>query len=121
MGNVRRIFLDCYADYVTATGKTVVMILDTVEAIRGNLLPTLVTQWMKSLPATLFILSGRPMRIAGGRESGTRSSRAGRPAPADAGHQGALGEFSGRRPSGTWGTAGSRRAWTPTRERRSSC
>jgi tetratricopeptide (TPR) repeat protein len=61
IGNARRIFFECYADYVTATGKTVVMIFDTVEAVRGNPLLTMITQWMKSLPGTLFILSGRPM------------------------------------------------------------
>jgi tetratricopeptide (TPR) repeat protein len=61
IGNARRIFFECYADYVTATGTTVVMIFDTVEAVRGNPLLTMITQWMKSLPSTLFILSGRPM------------------------------------------------------------
>jgi tetratricopeptide (TPR) repeat protein len=66
LGNARRIFLECYANYVTATGKTVVMAFDTVEAVRGNPLLTILTQWMKSLPGTLFILSGRPMPNGGG-------------------------------------------------------
>jgi tetratricopeptide (TPR) repeat protein len=61
LGNARRIFLECYAEYVSATGKTVVIAFDTVEAVRGNPLLTMLIQWMKSLPGTLFILSGRPM------------------------------------------------------------
>src|ERR1700722_18053002 len=61
IANARRVFFECYADFVPATGTTVVMIFDTVEAVRGNPLLTMLTQWMKSLPGTLFILSGRPM------------------------------------------------------------
>lgn len=57
----RRIFLECYGGYVGETGKTVVMTFDTVEAVRGVPLLMALTQWMKSLPATLFILSGRPV------------------------------------------------------------
>ena len=40
------------------TGKTVVIVFDTVETIRGMYLLLTLTQWMKALPATLFILSG---------------------------------------------------------------
>ena len=57
----RRVFLDCYGEYVRETGKTVVMAFDTVEAVRGVPLLITLTQWMKSLPATLFILAGRPV------------------------------------------------------------
>ena len=60
LGRVKRIFQECYSEFVTSTGKTVVVTLDTVEAIRGMYLLFTMTQWMKSLPATLFILSGRP-------------------------------------------------------------
>jgi hypothetical protein len=60
ISNARRIFLECYAEYVKSTGKTVVMVFDTVEAVRGMALLIMLTQWMKSLPGTLFILSGRP-------------------------------------------------------------
>ncbi len=60
LGRVKRIFQDCYSEFVKSTGKTVVITLDTVEAIRGMYLLLTVTQWMKTLPATLFILSGRP-------------------------------------------------------------
>jgi tetratricopeptide (TPR) repeat protein len=56
----RRIFLDCYKQYIDTTGKAVVMVFDTVEVIRGMPLLAPLTQWMKSLPGTLFILSGRP-------------------------------------------------------------
>jgi DNA polymerase III delta prime subunit len=62
LGRVKRVFADCYAEYVTAGQKAVVVTFDTVETIRGtNLLLTL-TRWIKALPkATLFILSGRPL------------------------------------------------------------
>lgn len=60
LGRIKETFTQCYRDYV-GESKTVVIVFDTVETIRGtNLLLTL-TQWMKALPkATLFILSGRP-------------------------------------------------------------
>ena len=61
LGHIRRIFLECYAAYVKATAKPVVIIFDTVETIRGTEFLVTLTQWMKSLPDTLFILSGRPM------------------------------------------------------------
>ena len=61
LGRIKETFAQCYREYVEAESKTVVIVFDTVETIRGtNLLLTL-TQWMKALPeATLFILSGRP-------------------------------------------------------------
>jgi tetratricopeptide (TPR) repeat protein len=69
LGRVKGIFAQCYQHYVEAEDKTVVIVFDTVETIRGtNLLLTL-TQWMKALPkSTLFILSGRPF-AADGRET----------------------------------------------------
>jgi tetratricopeptide (TPR) repeat protein len=60
LGRIKRIFQDCYSDFVKSTGKTVVVTLDTVETIRGMYLLLTLTQWMKALPGTLFILSGRP-------------------------------------------------------------
>jgi tetratricopeptide (TPR) repeat protein len=60
LGRVKRIFQECYSDFVESTGKTVVVTLDTVEIIRGIYLLLTLTQWMKALPATLFILAGRP-------------------------------------------------------------
>jgi hypothetical protein len=61
LGRIKRVFVDCYTRFVQGTGKTVVIVFDTVEAIRGTYLLVTLTQWMKALPSTLFILSGRPM------------------------------------------------------------
>jgi tetratricopeptide (TPR) repeat protein len=61
LGRIKRVFIDCYERYVDAGGRTVVIIFDTVEAIRGMYLLLTLTQWMKALPATLFILAGRPV------------------------------------------------------------
>ncbi len=61
LNRLREVFTRCYQNYVTAGNKTVVIIFDTVETIRGTNLARTLTQWMKALPAdTLFILSGRP-------------------------------------------------------------
>ncbi len=61
LGRIKQVFTECYKEFIAKSGKTVVLAFDTVETIRGMyLLPTL-TQWMKLLPATLFILSGRPL------------------------------------------------------------
>jgi hypothetical protein len=60
LGRIKRVFVDCYQDFVKGTGTTVVMVFDTVETIRGVYLLYTLTQWIKALPATLFILSGRP-------------------------------------------------------------
>lgn len=69
IGHVRQVFLDCYRNYVRGTGKPVVMVFDTIEAIRGmSLLITLTREWMGSLPRTLFILAGRP--VPGGDRAG---------------------------------------------------
>jgi tetratricopeptide (TPR) repeat protein len=60
LGRIKRVFLECYRNFLADSGKTVVIIFDTVEAIRGMDLLVTLTQLMKALPATLFILSGRP-------------------------------------------------------------
>lgn len=60
LARIKRVFAECYQDFISDTGKTVVMTLDTVEAIRGMYVLQTVTQWIKALPATLFILAGRP-------------------------------------------------------------
>ncbi|HEY3907964.1 MAG TPA: AAA family ATPase [Streptosporangiaceae bacterium] len=60
LGRIKDVFLQCYRDYIDSTGKSVVITFDTVEAIRGMDLLVTLTQLMKQLPATLFILSGRP-------------------------------------------------------------
>lgn len=59
LGRTKDEFVDCYESYVRPD-RTVVITLDTVEAIRGMYLLLTLTQWMKVLPRTLFILSGRP-------------------------------------------------------------
>jgi tetratricopeptide (TPR) repeat protein len=61
LARIKRVFIDCYSQYVKATGRTIVISFDTVEAIRGMYLLLTLTQWMKALPSTLFILSGRPL------------------------------------------------------------
>jgi hypothetical protein len=65
LGRIKRVFVDCYRDFVEATDTTVVMVFDTVETIRGVYLLYTLTQWIKALPATLFILSGRPPPVGG--------------------------------------------------------
>ena len=57
---IKQVFAECYQRFTNDSGKMVVIILDTVEAIRGIYLLVTLTQWMKPLTATLFILSGRP-------------------------------------------------------------
>jgi len=61
LGRINRTFTECYRTFVQSTGRTVVIALDTIEAIRSMYLVLTLTQWMKQLPATLFILSGRPL------------------------------------------------------------
>jgi tetratricopeptide (TPR) repeat protein len=62
LGHVQRIFLECYTDYARGTDRPIVIVFDTVEAIRSmGLLVTLAREWMAELPQTLFILSGRPV------------------------------------------------------------
>lgn len=65
LGRIKRVFAECYQDYIQRSGKTVVMVFDGVEAIRGTYLLLTLTQWIKSLPGTLFILSGRPLPDGG--------------------------------------------------------
>jgi hypothetical protein len=73
LGRIKRVFVECYKNYITGTGTTVVMTFDTVEAMRGIYLLYTLTQWMKSLPGTLFILSGRPMVHPGDRPDPIRN------------------------------------------------
>lgn len=61
LGRIKGIFVDCYNNMIRESGKSVVIAFDTVEAIRGTYLLLTLTQWMKTLEATLFILSGRPV------------------------------------------------------------
>ena len=66
LGRIKRVFVDCYKEFIQETGKTIVIVFDTVEAIRGMYFMLTLTQWMKALPGTLFILSGRPSQGDGG-------------------------------------------------------
>lgn len=68
LGRIKRVFVECYQGYIQRTEKTVVIVLDTVETIRGMYLLQTLTQWIKSLPGTLFILSGRPVSAIGRME-----------------------------------------------------
>ncbi len=61
LGRIKQVFVECYKRFIDDSGKTVVIAFDTVETIRGMYLLLTLTQWMKALPATLFILSGRPL------------------------------------------------------------
>jgi hypothetical protein len=77
LGRIKRVFVDCYTELVRDTGKVVVLPFDTVEAVRGTYLLVTLTQWMKALPATLFILSGRPMPDNGEDRDPVRNEFAG--------------------------------------------
>ena len=63
LGRTNRAFVDCYREFVRTTGGTVVVILDTVEAIRAMYLLLTLIQWMKQLPSTLFVMVGRPLSM----------------------------------------------------------
>ena len=56
LGRINRTFVDCYRTFVRTSKTTVVLTLDTIEAIRSMYLLLTLTQWMKELPHTLFIL-----------------------------------------------------------------
>ena len=77
------------------TAKTIVVLtLDTIEAIRSMYLLLTLTQWMKELPHTLFILSGRP---PGGHEPDPLREELDRPAPAAAERRGGAARVRRRR------------------------
>ena len=63
LGRTNRAFVDCYREFARTTGRTVVVILDTVEAIRAMYLLLTLVQWMKQLPSTLFVMVGRPLSM----------------------------------------------------------
>ena len=64
---IKQEFVNCYRRLAHDSAKTIVIVFDTVEVIRGLSLLYTLTEWMKSLPATLFVLSGRP--AGGGPEA----------------------------------------------------
>jgi tetratricopeptide (TPR) repeat protein len=61
LNRIKEVFTQCYKQYVDATGNSVVITFDTVEAIRGMYFLRTLTRWMKALPRTLFILAGRSL------------------------------------------------------------
>jgi Cdc6-like AAA superfamily ATPase len=56
LSRINRTFVNCYREFVEDRNVTVVITLDTIEAIRSMYLLLTLTQWMKELPRTLFIL-----------------------------------------------------------------
>ncbi|MDQ3790637.1 MAG: tetratricopeptide repeat protein, partial [Actinomycetota bacterium] len=56
----RAAFGRCYRRFVVENETTVVIPLDTVEVVRNTFFLTQLYHWMRDLPATLFVLSGRP-------------------------------------------------------------
>jgi tetratricopeptide (TPR) repeat protein len=60
LNRIKAVFTECYEGYIDGTGNSVVITFDAVEAIRGMFFLRTLTQWMKALPSTLFILTGRP-------------------------------------------------------------
>jgi tetratricopeptide (TPR) repeat protein len=72
LGRIKSVFAECYQQFIKGSGKTVVIVLDTVETIRGLYLLHTLTQWIKSLPGTLFILCGRPVPALTGAEDPIR-------------------------------------------------
>lgn len=53
------VFAKCYAELVKAE-QTPVIILDTIESVRGMDVVDKLVRWIKRIPGTLFILAGRP-------------------------------------------------------------
>ncbi|MEV6823348.1 hypothetical protein [Amycolatopsis sp. NPDC051102] len=56
----RGAFSRCYRRFVEENAVTVVIPLDTVEVVRNTFFLTQLHRWMRELPATLVVLSGRP-------------------------------------------------------------
>lgn len=59
LNRIKEVFTQCYESYIDGTGNSVVITFDTIEAIRGMHVMRVLTQWIKALPGTLFILAGR--------------------------------------------------------------
>jgi len=70
LGRIKRVFVECYQEFITGSGKTVVIVLDTVEAIRGLTCSRRSRSGLSPLPGTL-VYPERP--------SGPRADRDGRP------------------------------------------
>jgi tetratricopeptide (TPR) repeat protein len=67
LARIKDVFVESYKRFVAETGRSVVIVFDTVEPVRGMDLVVTLTQLIRELPATLFIMSGRPMPGDDGR------------------------------------------------------
>src|SRR5580704_3757298 len=67
LNRIKEVFTQCYESYIDGTGNSVVITFDTIEAIRGMHVMRVLTQWIKALPSTLFILAGRSQPGSGNR------------------------------------------------------
>ena len=67
LNRIKEVFTQCYESYIDGTGNSVVITFDTIEAIRGMHVMRVLTQWIKALPGTLFILAGRSQPGSGNR------------------------------------------------------
>lgn len=67
LNRIKEVFTQCYESYIDGTGNSVVITFDTIEAIRGMQVMRVLTQWIKALPSTLFILAGRSQPGSGNR------------------------------------------------------
>jgi tetratricopeptide (TPR) repeat protein len=76
LNHIKAIFTECYESYIDGTDGSVVITFDTVEVIRNMQFLRTLTQWMKALPRTLFILAGRPVSGAVGRPDSIRAALA---------------------------------------------
>jgi tetratricopeptide (TPR) repeat protein len=63
LSRIKLTFAECYQNFIEDGHNCVVITFDTVEAIRGMYLLVTLTQWVKALPGTLFIWSGRPLPV----------------------------------------------------------
>ena len=54
------LFFQCYAEWVQKTGKVPVLILDTLEAIRGLDFQPRLAAWLSRLTSTLVVIATRP-------------------------------------------------------------
>lgn len=57
----KRIFVEDYEKFILESGLTPVLIIDTIEAIRGTDTLNRLLLWLKKLPSTVFVLAGRPI------------------------------------------------------------
>lgn len=57
----KRIFVEDYEKFILESELTPVLIIDTIEAIRGTDTVNRLLLWLKKLPGTVFVLAGRPV------------------------------------------------------------